>query len=146
MTSPQDLWVIHEMDFAPLNPIDVSVCRMTVKLYLKITPLMPVHECPHTFHANKSTLKELPNNLWLVIDAFGAQLNASLTVEGILSDWCRYFQECWMDFAHLTILSFHNSRGNWTDDTTIAGDAQVLLLVQDGALPTTCHKQDKRFV
>jgi hypothetical protein len=64
---------------------------MTIKLYPKITPLMPVHERAHAFQVNKSVLKDLPTNLWLVIDAFGAQLNASLTVKGILSNWRRYF-------------------------------------------------------
>jgi hypothetical protein len=145
MASPQDLRVIYEMGFAPLNPVNVPVARMTIELYPKITPLMPVHERVHAFQMNKSALKDLPTNLRLVIDAFGARLNASLTIEGILSDWHQYFQERWMNFAHLTILSFHNSRGDCIDDTTVAGNAQVLMPVQDGALPTCC-KQDVHFV
>ncbi len=87
MASPQDSRVIHEIGFAPLNPVNVPVGRMTIKLYLKIMPLMPVHEHVHAFQVNKSALKALPTNLRLVIDAFGAQLNASLTVKGILSNW-----------------------------------------------------------
>jgi hypothetical protein len=47
MASPQDSQVVHEMGFAPLNPIDVSVGRMNVKLYPKITPLMPVYKHAH---------------------------------------------------------------------------------------------------
>ena len=67
-----------------------------------------------------------------MIDAFGAQLNASLTVKGILSDWRRYFNEQWMDFAHLVIHFFHKAQGNRIDDTTTAGNPQVLLPIQDG--------------
>jgi hypothetical protein len=74
------------MGFAPLNLVDVPVGRMTVKLYPKITPMMPVQERVHAFQVNKAGLKDLLTNLQLVIDAFGAQLNASSTIEGILSN------------------------------------------------------------
>jgi hypothetical protein len=145
MATPQDSRVVHEMGFAPLDPIDVSVGWMNVKLYPKITPSMLVYERAHAFLVNKAALKDLPTNLRLIIDAFGLQLNASLTVKGILSDWRRYFLERWMDFGHLTILSFHNSKGNRMDNTTTANDAQVLLPVINGNLGD-CWKQDVRFV
>jgi hypothetical protein len=145
MATPQDSRVIHEMGFAPLNPVDVSVGWLNVKLYPKIMPSMPVYKRAHAFQVNKAALKDLLTNLWLIFDAFGSQLNASLTVEGILSDWCRYFFERWMDFGHLTILSFHNSKGDWMDKTTTANNAQVLLPVINGNLGD-CWKQDVRFV
>jgi hypothetical protein len=50
-----------------------------------------------------------------------------------------------MDFGHLTILSFHNSQGNWMDDTTTVSNAQVLLPIVNGIL-ADCHKQDLRIV
>ena len=75
------------MGFTPLDLVDVPVGHMTVKLYRKITPAMPVHERVHAYQVNKAALKDLPTNLRLVIDAFGAQLNASSTVKGILSNW-----------------------------------------------------------
>jgi hypothetical protein len=86
MASPQDSRVVYKMGFAPLNLVDVPVGRMTVKLYPKITPMMPVQERVHAFQVNKAGLKDLLTNLQLVIDAFGAQLNASSTIEGILSN------------------------------------------------------------
>jgi hypothetical protein len=86
MVNPQDTRVVYEMGFAPLDPVNVPVGRMIVKLYPKIIPLMPVHERAHAFQVNKSALKDLPTNLRLVIDTFGAQLNASSTVKGILSN------------------------------------------------------------
>ena len=87
MASPKDSQVVYEMGFAPLDLVDVPVGRMTVKLYPKITPAMPVHERVHAFQVNKAALKDLLTDLRLVINAFGAQLNASSTVEGILSEW-----------------------------------------------------------
>jgi hypothetical protein len=86
MASPQDLLTVYEMGFAPLDLVDVPIGRITVKLYPKITPAMPVHERAHAFQVNKATLKDLSTNLRLVTDAFGAQLNASLTLKGILSN------------------------------------------------------------
>jgi hypothetical protein len=118
---------------------------MIVKLYPKIIPSMPVHERTHAFQVNKLALKDLPTNLWLVIDMFGAQLNASSTVKGILSNWRCFFQERWMDFGHLLILSFHNSQGARMDNTTTAANAQVFLPIQNGPL-AGCHKQEVQFV
>jgi hypothetical protein len=87
MVTPQDTCTVYEIGFAPLDPINVPVGWMVVKLYPKIVPLMPVHVCAHAFQVNNSALKDLSTDLWLVIDAFGAQLNISLTVKGILSNW-----------------------------------------------------------
>jgi hypothetical protein len=145
MATPQDTQTVYKMGIAPLDPVDVPVGRMIVKLYPKIIPLMPVHERVHAFQVNKLALKDLPTNLWLVIDVFGAQLNVSLTIEMILSNWRRFFQERWMDFGHLSILSFHNSQGAQMDDNTTAADAQILLPIQNGPL-AGCPKQDVRFV
>jgi hypothetical protein len=99
MASPQDSRVVHKMGFAPLDPIDVSVGWMNVKLYPKITPSMPVYEQAHAFQVNKAALKDLPTDLRLIIDVFGSQLNASSTVEGILSNWRQFFHKRWMDFC-----------------------------------------------
>ncbi len=145
MATPQDTRVVHEMGFAPLDPVDVFVGRMSIKLYIKITPSMPVYERAHAFQVNKATLKDLPTDQRLIIDAFGSQLNASWTVEGILCDWRHFFIERWMDFGHLAILSFHNSRGNRMEDTTTADNARVLLPVINRNL-AGCRKQDVRFV
>jgi hypothetical protein len=42
MASPQDSRIVHEMGFAPLNPVDVSVGLVTEKLVPKIVSLMTV--------------------------------------------------------------------------------------------------------
>jgi hypothetical protein len=105
MASTQDSRTVSEMGFSPLVPVDVPIGHMTVKLYPKITATMPVHERAHAFQVNKAALKDLPTKFRLVIDAFGVQLNSSSTVKGILSDWCWFFSERWMDFSYDLVLS-----------------------------------------
>jgi hypothetical protein len=90
-------------------------------------------------------LTNLPKDVNFVLSVFGAQLNASSTVKGLQSNWQRYFKEQWMDFAHLTILSFHKSNGNRINNTTVAGSPEVLLPIIDGAA-NTCRQQDLKFV
>jgi hypothetical protein len=63
MASPQDSRVVYKMGFAPLDLVDVPVSRMTIKLYSKITPVMPVHKRAHAFQVNEATLKDLPTDL-----------------------------------------------------------------------------------
>jgi hypothetical protein len=145
MASPQDLLTVYKMGFAPLDLVDVPVGHITVKLYPKIVPAMLVHERAHAFQVNKAVLKDLPTDQRLVTDALGAQLNASSTVEGILSDWRRYFNKHWMAFNFLTILSFHDLQGACIDNTTIAGNPQVLKPVQNGVVGAS-RSQDVWFV
>jgi hypothetical protein len=87
---------------------------------------------------NKTTLTNLPTDLKLIINAFGAQLNTSSTTEGIISNFKRYFYDRWINFDNLTILSFHNSAGNVIDDTTTPANLQVLLPVQNGIIANCC--------
>jgi hypothetical protein len=107
---------------------------MTAKVYPKIFPTMAVFEHAHVFQVNKTALTNLQANLHLVFDAFGRQLDATSTVDGIYSDWKRHFNKHWHDFNNLTILSFHNSAGNQINNTTLPGNPQVLLPIQDGNL------------
>ncbi len=103
---------------------------------------MPVYEGAHAFQVNKTALNNARGiKISQILDAFGAQMNSSSTVEGLISTWRWYFQERWMDFAHLSILSFHQSNGNHIDDTTVAGTPEVLLPLIDGPA-TACRKLD----
>jgi hypothetical protein len=97
-----------KMGFAPLDLVNVSVRRSSIMLYPRLMALMPVYERTHAFQVNKTALNNARGvKISQILDAFGAQMNSSLTVEGLISAWRRYFQERWMDFAHLSILSFH---------------------------------------
>ena len=134
------------MGFAPLDLANFSVGQLHVKVYPKIGPWMVyVHKRAHAFQITKAAMENLPTDLHLIMDMSGAQLNASLTVKGILSNWRQFFQEYWLNFAHLTMLSFHNSKGDRIDTTTTAADNQVLMLVANGPI-ADCQKQDVRYV
>jgi hypothetical protein len=89
----QDTQVVHAMGFSPLDPINIPIGWLQVKLYPKNVPSMLVHKRAHAFQVNKSALKVLPTDLQLVIDTFGSQLNASLAIEEILSDWRQFFNK-----------------------------------------------------
>jgi hypothetical protein len=141
---PHDSAVVAAMGFVPLDLVNVHVGRTTVKLYPKVGPAMQIWERAHAYQINKTALTNLPTDLKLIIDAFGAQLNASSTTEGIISDFKRHFSGNWMNFQNLTILSFHDSAGAIINDTTSATDPQVLLPVQNGNL-AVCRSQGVRF-
>jgi hypothetical protein len=96
MLTPHESAVVDAMGFTPLDLVDVHVGCMTVKLYLKIGPAMQIWERAHTYQINKTALMNLPTDLKLIINAFGAQLNGSLMTEGIISDFKRYFYDHWM--------------------------------------------------
>ncbi len=103
------------MGFPPLDPVEVLVGRMVVKWYPKIVSSMPAQEHVHAFQVNMLTLKDLPTNLQLVIDVFGVQVNASLTIKGILSNWRHFFQEHWMILDTLQSCPFITPRAHrWT--------------------------------
>ncbi len=69
----------------------------------------------------------------------------SATVNGTINNWFRFFYDSWFNFSKLTILSFHNVKGNIVLDTTDAGDPAILLPIQDGVL-ADCRKKDVKFV
>jgi hypothetical protein len=87
--------------FTPKDLVDISVGRISAKVYPKIAQAMPSFERAHAYQVTKTTLKNLPTNLRLIFDPFGAQLNASLTVKGIISGWRRHFDSHWVDFGNL---------------------------------------------
>jgi hypothetical protein len=68
-----------------------------------------------------------------------------VTVNGAINDWFCLFYDSWFDFSKLTILSFHNVKGDIVPDTTDAGDPAILLPVQDGVL-ANCRKKIVKFV
>ncbi len=75
MATPHKSAIVDAMGFTPLDLVDVHVGRTTVKLYPKIGPAMQIWEHAHAYQINKTALTNLPTDLKLIIDAFGAQLN-----------------------------------------------------------------------
>ncbi len=95
---------------------------------------MPPHEHAHAFHINKTALVAQNIDIRLQLDTLDMQLNLSVTVDGTINDWFWFFYDSWFDFSRLTILSFHNVKGDIVPDTTDPGNPAILLSVQDGIL------------
>ncbi len=77
---------VETMGFTPQDLVEIRVSSVTAKVYPKILPTMAVFEWAHAFQVNKTALTNLQADLLLVFDAFGGQLNATSTVDGIYSD------------------------------------------------------------
>jgi hypothetical protein len=131
--------------FAPRLLVQVRVGPATIGLYPVVNPSMPPHKHTHAFHINKTALAAQNIDIRLQLDALGMQLNLSVTVDGTINNWFRFFYDSWFNFSKLTILSFHNVKGNIVQDTTDAADPAILLPVQDGVL-SDCHKKEVKFV
>jgi hypothetical protein len=129
--------------FAPRLLVQVRVGPATIGLYPVVNPFMPPHERAHAFHINKTVLAAQNINIRLQLDALGTQLNLSVTVDGTINKLFRFFYDSWFNFSKLTILSFHNVKGNIVQDTMNAADPAILLPVQDGVLSNCCKKEVK---
>ena len=128
--------------FAPKTLVPVSVGRTTVNLYPVVDTTMQVHERAHAFQINKTALSLQAIELRVMLDALGAQLNLSASVEGMIEEWLRFFQDSWFDFSLLQILSFHNNAGGQVNDTTTATDRAILLPLQEWPI-ADCRKPIK---
>ena len=105
---------------------------------------MEVHERAYAFHINKAAASQtIPTQLQL--DDLGNQLNLAATMDGVIQDWIRHFQDCWYDFRHLKVLSFHDTKGDMITNTTSPSDPTILLPVQDGNAADQ-RKQGVKFV
>ena len=131
--------------FAPRALVAVRVGALTIMLYPVVDQSMLPHERAHAFHYNKTALAAQNIDLRLQLDALGTQLNLIATVDGTINDWFRFFYDSWFDFSKLTILSFHNAKGDIMTNTTDVADPSVLLPVANGAV-VGCRKKDVKFV
>jgi hypothetical protein len=143
MTSPTN--PVHEMSFVPKDLVLVQVGRLFASLYPKIEPSMPVFECAHAFQVAKSTLKALPANTHLLLNAMGNQINCSTIVNSLMHDWCSLFDATWFNFRNLAIASFHDPASAVINNTTVTMNPALLLPVVDGPL-NLCHQQNVCFV
>jgi hypothetical protein len=125
--------------------VQVQVGPATIGLYPVVNPLMPPHEHAHAFHINKTALAAQNIDTRTQLDAPSTQVNLSVTVDGTINDWFRFFYDSRFDFSKLTILSFHNIKGNIVPEMMDAGDPAILLPVQDRVL-ANCRKKDVKFI
>ena len=131
--------------FAPRALVPVRVGSNTIMLYPVVDQSMLPHERAHAFHYNKTALAAQNIDLRLQLDALGTQLNLIVMVDGTINNCFRFFYDSWFDFSMLTILSFHNAKGDIMTTTTDATDPSVLLPVVNGPL-ANCRKKDVKFV
>ena len=131
--------------FTPRTLVAVRVSSYTVNLYPVVDETMEVHERAHAYHVNKAALSAQTIPTHLQLDALGNQLNLAATMDGVLQEWTRYFQDHWYYFRHLKILSFHDTKGDMMSDTTSKTEPARLLPVQDGNV-ADCRKQGVKFV
>jgi hypothetical protein len=124
--------------FAPKTLVPVSAGRTTMNLYPVIDTMMLVHKHAHAFQINKTALSLQALNLHVMLDALGAQLNLSASVEGMIEEWLRFFQDSWFNFSLLQILSFHNDAGGQVNNTTTVTGPAFLLPLQDGPVNDCC--------
>jgi hypothetical protein len=54
---------------------------------------MLVQECMHALQINKTALLLQALNLHVMLDALGAQLNLSASIEGMIKEWLWFFQD-----------------------------------------------------
>jgi hypothetical protein len=80
-----------------------------------------------------------------MLNTVGTQINLNATVDGTISNWYCYFDRNWCNFAHLSILSFHNNLGAQVIDSGNAADPSILLPVQDSAV-ANCRRANIKFV
>ena len=77
--------------------------------------------------------------------ALADRLDLMHTAESSLADWERRLQKNWFNFAHLSIISWHDSCGKVVSNTTTPTDPCVLLPVQDEAA-ALCRSEGVTFV
>ncbi len=106
---------------------------------------MQPHERAHAYHINLTVLKSQNIKPWLQLKALGHQLNLKTTVDGVISNWSCFFYDHWYDFSHLQILSFQSANSNVNENTRMATDLNIFLLVQNGNI-ADCRRPSIKFV
>ena len=113
--------------FTPRTLVAVRIGSYTVNLYLVVDDTMEVHERAHAFHVNKAALASQTIPTQLQLDALGNQLNLAETVDGVIHDWIRHFQDSGYNFRSLKVLSFRDIKGDIITNTAVPSDPTILL-------------------
>jgi hypothetical protein len=124
--------------FTPRTLMPVSVGHTTVNFYPIVDHTMMVHKQVHAFQINKTALFLQALDLRVMPDVLGQELNLSASVKGMIKEWLQYFQDSWVDFHHLQLLSFHNDAGKEVSKRCLVADPAILLPVINGALNRCC--------
>ncbi len=90
-TQPGALFVPHAL-------VPISVGRSTVYVYPCVKSTMQPQERAHTYHITLTALTLQNLDLQLQLNTLGHQLNLQATVDGVVNDWLRFFNNHWYDF------------------------------------------------
>ena len=135
----------REMQFTQKALVPVKVSGISVTLYPLLDASMSAAERAHGYHVCKSNLIASPLPPRQILNAMGQQTGQSAVVEGAVAGLLRHFQDHWMNFRNLTIISWHDSTDTVINNTTVEGDPSILLPIQNGAL-ASCRQPDVKFV
>jgi hypothetical protein len=98
------------------------------------------------YQQNKTALASADLDQRVRILALTKHLDLMLTTESSLADWERKLMKNWFNFQYyLTIISWHDTKGDPINNTTVAGDPAVLLSVQNG-VQNQCRSAGVKFV
>ena len=97
--------------FVPQDSVAVTVGKQVVCLYPKIQASMGARERACGYHVTVAALRILKLGPKLLLDTLGNQSNCSTIVDGLKSDWMLYFDNHWLNWKRMSILSFHNLTG-----------------------------------
>ena len=81
--------------FTPRTLVAVRVGSNSVNLYPVVDETMEVHESAHAPHVNKAAISSQTITPRLQLDAMGNPLSLPATVDGVIHDWIRFFQDNW---------------------------------------------------
>jgi hypothetical protein len=148
-SSPFDSTMSIEADAAEFftlkEPVEINVGRYSASVYPKLESNAPDYETAYAFHLTSAALRLLNISPALYLDTLGSRLNVSTTVDGHKFDWTNHLDENWCNFAHLEILSFHNTAGTVLATACLA-DSTVLKPVEDNHTNLNRRPADVRFV
>jgi hypothetical protein len=131
--------------FVPKRPEIVQIGKTSVPLYPKVDATMSDPEKTMACQQNKAAIASADLDQRARILALAKPLNLMLTAESSLADWERKLTRNWFNFQNLTITSWHDTKGDPINNTTVVGDPAALLLVQNGA-KHQCQSAGVKFV
>jgi hypothetical protein len=118
--------------FVPCQQEIVLIGRMYVSLYPKVDLSMTDAEKALAFQHNKLalTFTDLDQRAHLL--TLADHLNLMLTAKSGLTNWERKLLQNWENFQYLTILSWHDAKGDVIANKTSATNPSILKPIQDG--------------
>jgi hypothetical protein len=119
--------------FMPKQPEIEQTGKTSISLYPKVDATMSDPKKAMAYQQNKTALASADLDQRAPILALAKCLDLMLTAKSSLADWEQKLTKNWFNFQNLTIIFWHNTKGNPINSTTVMGNPAVLLPVQNGA-------------